>query len=900
MRKSRTPVLSNAAPAGSVPPKCRPAAPPPTASFLHCSTVSPELSASTARALPPVCIVLVTFNGRDHLRPCLDSIAALDYPSDLVRTVCVDNDSTDGTKELLASSYPWVTVLPQTSNLGFAPAVTLAAEFATEECVALINNDMRVDRDWLRALVSRYRPDEGIVCVAGTILDWDGAHVDFADSTINFHGFGQQQGFGLTIEDATAKGLLGSAADGRRLPFACGGSMLVQRELFVRLGGFDPAFFAYFEDVDFGWRLQVCGYRTELSAHAISYHRHHGTSSRFATHERILLLERNALRMLLKNAGDEHLPTLLAGALLLAARRAKSDARSDRASYDIGVLADEMESVHRIGTSRMHAVNDVLDDLDVILAQRQDIQARRQVSDSVVFATFGQPLEALGNDSPPYVATLGKVTRFLGVPELFDAAPVGRFVVLCANDVIGERMAGTAIRSWELACALGAHVPTVLASPKLVGRRDAAVEVVEFADPSELLALVDQADAVLVFGFDLVRYPFLKHTRALVVVDLYDPWIFGSLEQYDTMTRDEAEGAKAHEIGTLNELLDIGDFFICASERQRDFWLGMLASRGRLDKAAHELDPHLRKLIDVVPFGCPVLPPVAPLVSALRGGRFPGIDGSSKVILWGGGTWDWFDPIGVVDAFIRVQSIVPEARLFFMGLELEGRGVPEMPTTQRLIDHIDALGLRQKGLVVLGPWLPYDDRGEFLLEADVGVVAAKAMAESRLAWRTRTLDHFWAGLPTITTAGDVISDLVHESNAGIRIPANDVDALVDALLALLTDDERRATCAANARALADQFRWPNVVAPLAQLAADPGPWRAARATRGRLVGGGGGARGVAGGAASVEVARLASELADAQKHLAAARKKLNVLNKTPLYPAYLALQSARAKLRGRK
>ena len=845
-----------------------------------------------------VCIVLVTYNGREHLGPCLDSIAALDYPAGLARTVCVDNNSTDGTRELLAERYPWVEVLPQRTNLGFAPAVTLAAQHATEDCVALINNDMRVDANWLRALVSRYRPDEGVVCVAGTILDWDGTHVDFADATINFHGFGQQQGFGTTVAEATAKGLIGDSADGRRLPFACGGAMLVRRDLFVELGGFDPAFFAYFEDVDFGWRLQLCGYRVELSAHALSYHRHHGTSSRFATHERILLLERNALRMLLKNVDDDNLPTLLSAALLLSARRARNDARSDRASYEIGVKADEMEPVHRIGTARMHAVNDVLDDLDAILAQRNDIQARRQVNDSAVFATFGQPLEALGNDSPPYVATLGKVTRFLGVPGLFDAAPVGRFVVLSANDVIGERMAGTAIRAWELARALGAHVPTVLASPKPVGRSDAAVEVVEFADPSELLALVDQADAVLVFGFDLVRYPFLKHTRALVVVDLYDPWIFGSLEQYDTMTRDEAEGAKAHEIGTLNDLLDVGDYFICASERQRDFWLGMLASRGRLDKAAHELDPHLRKLIDVVPFGCPTEPPTARVGSALRGGAYPGIDASSKIVLWGGGTWDWFDPVGVVDAFVRVQKEIPEARLFFMGLELEGRGVPEMPTTRRLIERIDALGLRERNLVVLGPWLPYDDRGAFLLEADVGVVAAKAMAESRLAWRTRSLDHFWAGLPTITTAGDVLSDLVNDAGAGIRIPANDEDALVTAMRDLLGDDERRSECSRNALALADRFRWPTVVAPLVSFAEEPGPWRAARAGRGRLVGASGTGRGVGGGVASVEVARLSAELADTQKHLAAARRKLDVLNKTPIYPAYRALQSARARLRG--
>lgn len=845
------------------------------------------------RALPSVTVVLVNYNGRDHLGPCLDSLRRLDYPSDLLTTVCIDNDSRDGSRELLSRSYPWVKVLAQDTNVGFSPAVNLGAEQATSECVAFINNDMRVDPDWLRALVGQYDPAAGFVCVAGTILDWDGTHVDFADASINFHAFGQQQGFGTEVEEARERGLIGPASDGRVLPFACGGAMLIRRETFLGLGGFDAAFFAYFEDVDLGWRLQVAGYRIRLAAGALSYHRHHGTSSRFATHERILLLERNALRMLLKNVGDDALPTLLSAALLLSARRARFDARSDRAAYDVGTMANEMEAVHRIATARMHAVNDVLDDLDTILAQRSEIQARRQVPDHVVFASFAKPLEALGNDGPPYVATLDKVARFLGVDALFSDVPAGRFVVLSSSDVIGERMAGTAIRAWELACALGAQVPTVLASPKPVARRHPNVEVLEFEDSAELLRLVDHADAVLVFGFDLKRYPFLAHTRALVVVDLYDPWIFGSLEQYDGMTREEADGAKAHEVGTLNELMDVGDFFICASERQRDFWIGMLASRGRLDKVAHEHDPHLRKLIDVVPFGCPTMPPVSGPEPILRGGQFPGIDTASKVILWGGGTWDWFDPLGVLDAFIRVLIVVPEARLFFMGLELEGRGVPEMATTKALKARARALGLVATGHVHFGPWVPYDDRGAFLLEADVGVVAAKAMAESRLAWRTRMLDHFWAGLPTISTAGDVLTDIVHDAGAGLRVAPNDVQAMTSALTIMLTDDAFRTSCRAASLGLADRYRWSDVVAPLAGLAADPGSWRAARADRGRLVGGARG--GVGGGTTSVEIGRLAGELADTQKHLHAARRKLDILNKTPIYPAYRALQ----RLRGR-
>ena len=81
--------------------------------------------------LPSVTIILVNFNGREHLSPCLDSIVALDYPKELLHTICVENDSRDGSRELLASAYPWVETLAQSTNLGFAPAVNLAAKRAT-------------------------------------------------------------------------------------------------------------------------------------------------------------------------------------------------------------------------------------------------------------------------------------------------------------------------------------------------------------------------------------------------------------------------------------------------------------------------------------------------------------------------------------------------------------------------------------------------------------------------------------------------------------------------------------------------------------------------------------------------------------------------------------------------
>src|SRR5205085_147887 len=149
-------------------------------------------------------------------------------------------------------------VLPQAENFGFAPAVNIAVAAADAECVALLNNDMRVDPAWLRELVATYDPGRGVACVGGVIVSWDGETVDFTEGFMNFTGLGDQLGFGRPVSavDTTTP---------RDLFFACGASMLISRDVFLKTGGFDEAFFAYYEDVDLGWRLWLHGYEVRLA-----------------------------------------------------------------------------------------------------------------------------------------------------------------------------------------------------------------------------------------------------------------------------------------------------------------------------------------------------------------------------------------------------------------------------------------------------------------------------------------------------------------------------------------------------------------------------------------------------------------------------------------------------------
>src|SRR5205807_6508319 len=135
-------------------------------------------------------------------------------------------------------------------------------------------------------------------------------------SWINFHAVPNAEYMDEPFDESLVE-------DGREVPFACGGSMLVSREVFLAAGGFDPDFFAYCEDVDLGWRLWVLGYKIRLAAKSRCFHRLHGTASSLPRHQRQLLYDRNTLSSLIKNVEDENLSPMLTVALFLLLERAR-------------------------------------------------------------------------------------------------------------------------------------------------------------------------------------------------------------------------------------------------------------------------------------------------------------------------------------------------------------------------------------------------------------------------------------------------------------------------------------------------------------------------------------------------------------------------------------------------
>ena len=400
------------------------------------------------------------------------------------------------------------------------------------------------------------------------------------------------------------------------------------------------------------------------------------------------------------------------------------------------------------------------------------------------------------------------------------AAPL----LLVTHEPLEPRQAGPAIRAWHLAHELAAVRPVQLATPAIHEIHSSEVELITYdrATGSSLKKLAGQAAVVIASGYLLRRYPALAQAGVPLVVDVYDPFVLENMEIHAAKPIEEQVAIHQSNMEVLAEQLRLGDYFICASETQRDFWLGVLLALGRVNPHTLADDRTLRRLIDVVPFGLPGKPPI--IEPGIIKGRVPGIDQEDRVIYWGGGIWDWFDPLTLIRAVSQIADRRDDVKLFFAGVRHPSPDVPPMRMCQAAMELSDSLGLTDR-VVFFNDWVPYEKRGAYLLEADLGVSLHFAHVETRFSFRTRLLDYLWAGLPMVITRGDTISEWVARDNLGRMVAPEDVDGVRDALLTLLDKPNFRVEAKLRFETVRRQLHWGQISAPLRTFCAEP--WHAA-------------------------------------------------------------------------
>ncbi len=395
-------------------------------------------------------------------------------------------------------------------------------------------------------------------------------------------------------------------------------------------------------------------------------------------------------------------------------------------------------------------------------------------------------------------------------------------VLLISNDIVGTRMAGPGIRYWEMREALSHHFDAVLAIPPFLAPHMAK----EIRQPwlcichttSELEQLINEADILITLGIVPWMYPAIINAKKPLVIDLYDPFLIESLQRYRHSPLSRQMNSFEHYLEALWLQLQSGDFFICASERQRDYWLGMLSAAGRLNPLTYGEDPSLRRLIEVVPFGIPATPPQH--THQVLKGIHPGIAASDRLLIWGGGLWEWFDPITLIHAMPLILKQRSDVKLFFMGIQRPNQLATPSSTVEETTTLARSLGL-EGTFVLFNDWVPYEERQNYLLEADVGISLHLDHIESRLAFRTRLLDYLWTGLPILATKGDLLGEELSKQGLAKLVAPHDVAGtartILDMLQAAPSPQERKRRIQAALR----KYRWDTIIRPLANFCADP-------------------------------------------------------------------------------
>ncbi len=198
---------------------------------------------------PLVSVVVVTYRSRGTLAACLAALKA--QTTGDFETIVLDNDSGDGEAAAAAAADPAIRLMAMDANLGFAAGNNRAAAAATGRWLVLLNPDAYAEPDWLERLLAAARAYPAVRCfTARQRMAADPSRLDGLGDAMAVIGFPYRGGYGLADPGAIPAGEVFSP---------CGAAMMIDRALFLGMGGFDEDFFCYCEDADLGYRLRLAG-----------------------------------------------------------------------------------------------------------------------------------------------------------------------------------------------------------------------------------------------------------------------------------------------------------------------------------------------------------------------------------------------------------------------------------------------------------------------------------------------------------------------------------------------------------------------------------------------------------------------------------------------------------------
>ncbi len=311
---------------------------------------------------PSVEAMVLAYKSKDYISPCLQSLLDQDWPN--LKITVLDNASGDGTADFVRRTFPGIEVLESPTNLGFAAGHNLLFERTRADHVVLLNHDAVARRDMIAELVAAAE-----ALPRGAAF---GAKMRMrrCPTILNSTGIVMCEG-GFAVDRDIGRPDLDPRAEPERVFAVCGGALLLRGAVLRRIGGFDPTFFMYVEDVDWCWRARIAGHEVYYVPSAVAVHDWHGDMAAagkpsapeaeevVAEREgrRRAMVERNRLQAVFKNYERGRLRRIWRG--IRDHDRGRLEALADHVARGGGPMAarvlDAVQSAHR--WCRRHALS---------------------------------------------------------------------------------------------------------------------------------------------------------------------------------------------------------------------------------------------------------------------------------------------------------------------------------------------------------------------------------------------------------------------------------------------------------------------------------------------------------------------------------------------------------------
>lgn len=247
-------------------------------------------------------VVVLNWNGKRFLKNLFDSLAKQTYPRDKYEVIFVDNASKDDSVDFVRDSYPWVRIIKNKGNYGFAKGCNAGMVAARGKYIVLLNNDTKTEPKWLAELVRVADKKKAGAVVSKLMFDKKRGFIN------NAGGFLQYDKTWPAIEQGINEKDNGQYDRIQEITAFCGASVLFNRKMLEQIGLLDEIFWMYFEDTDLSWRGQKKGWHYYLAPKSVLYHAHAGSSGEdtplfkfYVSRNRVLILLKNAkLKLALK------------------------------------------------------------------------------------------------------------------------------------------------------------------------------------------------------------------------------------------------------------------------------------------------------------------------------------------------------------------------------------------------------------------------------------------------------------------------------------------------------------------------------------------------------------------------------------------------------------------------